>query len=161
MTRIDAFGLSHWASSSVYRRNYLVCYWTVFVIEIVIFNVLQLAVEMKQGISQLELLFQEFSREDRLKQRRKQVRKLKKRRKKARKNAAVASDSLPGTDTLFADDDDEVRALEFIGATATIRGARMMPNACDDLLCRKRRPRIRMIRRTIARKTTKKRSSNV
>lgn len=49
---------------------------------------------MKQGISQLELLFQEFNREDLLKQRRKQVRKLKKRRKKERKNAAAAADSL-------------------------------------------------------------------
>ncbi len=55
--------------------------------------ILQLAVEMKQGISQLELLFQEFSREDRLKQKRKQVRKLKKRRKKERKNAAAATGS--------------------------------------------------------------------
>ena len=46
---------------------------------------------MKQGISQLELLFEEFSREDRLKQRRKQIRKLKKRRKKERKNASTVN----------------------------------------------------------------------
>lgn len=52
-----------------------------------------MAVEIKQGISQLELLFQEFSREDRLKQKRKQARKLKKRRKKERKNAVTVCNS--------------------------------------------------------------------
>lgn len=57
--------------------------------------------EIKQGISQLELLFQEFSREDRLKQKRKQARKLKKRRKKERKNAVSVSAS-------GHEDDDEV-----------------------------------------------------
>lgn len=58
---------------------------------------------MKQGISQLELLFQEFSREDRLKQKRKQVKKLKKRRKKQRKNAAAAMNAMQ--DTQFSNDE--------------------------------------------------------
>lgn len=60
---------------------------------------------MKQGISQLELLFQEFSREDRLKQKRKQVKKLKKRRKKQRKNAAAALNALQDMNTQFSNDE--------------------------------------------------------
>lgn len=75
---------------------------------------------MKQGISQLELLFQEFRREDRIKQRRKQVRKLKKRRKKERKNAGAtlnthSSGTIINNDDEDADsDNDEVIFILFL-----------------------------------------------